>query len=117
MPSAMDRLIACSCGSYRRPFRLMLATAGVPAAWSAVIQSMPAMTVPTEPRPSQSSTRTGTSSTFLATPKLAPPTVPATCVPCPRQSSAVPSLSTRSRPGRIRPANSVCARLMPPSMT
>ena len=39
--------------------------------------------------PSQSSTRTATSETLLATPNVCPPTVPATCVPCPSDPRAV----------------------------
>ena len=68
----------------------MLATAGWPAWWFAVTQSMPAITPELVPLPEQSSTRTATSDTCLATPYVVPPTVPATCVPCPLQSSAAP---------------------------
>jgi hypothetical protein len=46
----------------------MLATAGAPAAWSAVTQSTPAITPLMAPDPLQSSTLTATRSTFLATP-------------------------------------------------
>src|SRR5687768_15608820 len=72
--------------------RLMFATAG-PEVWFPVTQSMPAATVDRLPEPPQSSTRTATSVTFLATPYVDPPTVPATCVPWPLQSSGLPSLS------------------------
>ena len=46
----------------------MLATAGVPTAWSAVTQLTPAITPDRLPLPSQSRTRTDTSVTFFATP-------------------------------------------------
>ena len=61
------------------PPRLMLATAGL-VRWVRT-QSMPAMTPELVPPPLQSSTRTGTSPTRLATPQVLPPTVPATWVP------------------------------------
>src|SRR5687767_10230815 len=67
------------------PPRDMFATAGF---WALLAtQSIPAMTPDQEPDPAQSSTRTGTSVTCLATPHVVPPTVPATCVPWPWQSS------------------------------
>ena len=65
----------------------MLATAGAPAAWFWVTQSTPAMTPELEPLPLQSSTRTATRRTSWATPYVSPPTVPATWVPWPLQSS------------------------------
>ena len=46
----------------------MLATAGTPAAWLAVAQSMPAITPEVEPEPLQLRTRTATSETSGATP-------------------------------------------------
>ena len=72
----------------------MFATAGLTA--FAMTQSMPAMTPEFEPDPLQSSTRTACSVTLSATPYVVPPTVPATCVPCPLQSLAVPPLVTAS---------------------
>ncbi len=74
--------------------RLMLATDG-PVACE-VTQSMPASTCSLLPPPSQSSTRTATSATSLATPYFVPPIVPATCVPWPSQSCATSSDSTAS---------------------
>ena len=62
----------------------MLATAGEPWFW--VTQSTPAMTPAFEPEPEQSRTRTAWSVTCFAMPYVVPPTVPATCVPCPLQS-------------------------------
>ena len=97
------------------PPRLMLATAGLTAL--AVTQSTPAMTWSKVPEPAQLSTRTPTSWTPLATPKELPPTVPATCVPCPWQSSASASLSMKSKPWLARPPKSVCVIRMPVSMT
>src|SRR2546425_241497 len=46
----------------------MLATAGAPGAWSPVTQSMPLITPEVDPLPPQSSTRTATRVTCLATP-------------------------------------------------
>jgi hypothetical protein len=68
----------------------MLATAGAPAGWFPVTQLTPAITPEVLPLPPQSSTRTATSVTPFATPYVEPPVVPATCVPCPLQSSAFP---------------------------
>ena len=93
----------------------MLATAGVPGAWSPATQSTPAITPEVEPLPLQSSTRTATRVTCLATPYVVPPTVPDTCVPWPLQSSALPP-STASKPVTARPANSEWLKRMPVSM-
>ena len=93
----------------------MLATAGGRAC--AVTQSMPAMIAEYDPLPPQSSTRTATSLTSLATPYVEPPIVPATCVPCPLQSLATASLSTKSQPLRARPPNSWWLIRMPVSST
>ena len=54
-------------------------------------QSMPAATLAKLPLPAQFNTFTATKVTPLATPCWAPPTVPATCVPCPLQSVSFPS--------------------------
>ena len=75
------------------PPRLMLATAGCPAWWSPVTQSIPATTCEVRPLPRQSSTFTATRLTDLATPYLVPPMVPATCVPWPLQSSISPPVT------------------------
>jgi hypothetical protein len=85
----------------------MFATAGAPAAWLPVTQSMPAMTPESVPLPEQSSTRTGTRVTFFATPYVEPPTVPATCVPWPLQSSALPPEVMASKPDTRREPNCV----------
>ena len=114
-PSLMELVTALSSAVDAPPPRLMLATAGAPATWSAVTQSMPAMTPEVVPLPAQSSTRTATSETPLATPYVEPPVVPATCVPCPLQSSAVPP-STASKPLVARPPNSLCENRIPVSM-
>ncbi len=56
----------------------MFATAGLTA--FAVTQSTPAMTCDIGPDPLQPRTRTETMLTLLATPYVAPPRIPATCV-------------------------------------
>src|SRR5438270_6083678 len=81
------------------PPRLMLATAG----WMALVasQSRPAMIPEVEPDPEQSRTRTARRSAPFATPKRAPPTVPATWVPWPLQSCPLPpkaSYTAEARP-------------------
>src|SRR5688500_2623584 len=58
------------------PPRLMLATAG--GVWFRRTQSTPAITPEFVPEPEQLSTRTPRNKTFLATPKVEPPIVPAT---------------------------------------
>ena len=65
-PAAIERLTAASSDVLAAPPRLMLATAGLTA--FLVTQSMPAMIAEYEPLPLQSSTRTATSLTSLATP-------------------------------------------------
>ena len=80
-PSAIELRTAWSSDEATLPPRLMFATAGAPAAWLAVTQSMPWMTPEIGPLPWQLSTRTATRLTPLATPYVDPPTVPATCVP------------------------------------
>ena len=112
----MELRTAVSMAVLAPPPRLMLATAGAPAWWSAVTQSMPATTPAVVPLPSQPSTRTPTSRTPFATPYVVPPTVPATCVPWPLQSSGAPP-STASKPAPTRPVNSVWPAAMPVSMT
>ena len=83
----------------------MLATEGPDR--FAVTQSTPAMTADIEPEPVHPSTRTGTSFTPLATPYLVPPTMPATWVPCPSQSSVPRPSLTAVKPERTRPPKSV----------
>ncbi len=73
------------------PPRLMLATAGAPAAWLPATQSMPAATPAKLPEPWQLSTLTAVNATPLATPYCEPPMVPATWVPWPLQSVLLPS--------------------------
>src|SRR5262245_62001800 len=87
-PELIMLLTAVSTDVLAPPPRLMFATAG--CAWLAVTQSTPAMTPDQVPLPSQPSTRTATRLTAFATPYVAPPTVPATWVPWPLQSSADP---------------------------
>lgn len=67
-PSLIARETALSRVLLAGPPRLRLATAGCPAAWLAVTQSIPAITPEVLPLPAQSSTRTATSRTPLATP-------------------------------------------------
>ena len=67
MPSATARSTASLRPWAVPPPRLMLSTAG-PLTWSAMAQSMPAMTPDMVPEPLQSRTRTATSDTPLATP-------------------------------------------------
>src|SRR5690349_17651875 len=100
-PDAIEFLTAVSSVLPAGPPRLMLATAGRTAC--AVTQFTPAMICEYEPAPVQSSTRTATRLTALATPYVLPPTVPATCVPWPLQSFATASLSTKSYPLLARP--------------
>ena len=114
-PSAIELRTAWSSDDETPPPRLMLATAGAPATWLPVTQSMPAITPEFEPLPAQSRTRTATRLTPLATPYAEPPTVPATCVPCPLQSSAAPP-SIASKPDAARPPNCACVVRMPVSM-
>mmetsp|Transcript_6646 Transcript_6646/g.19491 ORF Transcript_6646/g.19491 Transcript_6646/m.19491 type:complete len:222 (-) Transcript_6646:689-1354(-) len=56
------------------------------------------MTSLTDPDPEQSKTRTPTTLASFATPVVLPTAVPATCVPCPSQSSALGWSSTKSYP-------------------
>src|SRR3954465_4640473 len=67
-PSAIEFLTAWSSAAFTPPPRLMFATAGCPAWWFEVTQSMPAMTHEVSPVPAHDSTRTPTSVTPLATP-------------------------------------------------
>jgi hypothetical protein len=87
-PEAIELATALSSAVLAPPPRLMLATAGLRAFW--VTQLTPAMTPAFVPLPEQFSTRTPTRLTCLATPQVVPPTVPATWVPWPLQSSAAP---------------------------
>src|ERR1044072_7387593 len=90
-PEAIEACTAASIAVSTPPPRLMFATAGLTAFW--VTQSMPASTCSVVPEPLQLSTRTPTSWTSLARPKVEPPIVPDTCVPWPWQSVASLSLS------------------------
>src|SRR3954452_5771994 len=112
-PEAIEFATAESRAELTPPPRLMFATAGLTAL--VVTQLTPAMTPALVPLPEQFSTRTPTSLTPLATPYVPPPTVPATCVPWPLQSSVAPP-STASTPELARPENSLCANRMPVSM-
>src|SRR4029453_13964108 len=78
-PEAIALRTASSNAVETPPPRLMFATAGVE--WFARTQSIPAMTPDVDPEPLQPRTRTGCSSTDLATPQMEPPTVADTCVP------------------------------------
>src|SRR5438093_7764429 len=92
----------------------MFATAG--DWWLLATQSTPEITPEVLPDPLQSSTRTAKSRTFLATPYVEPPTVPATCVPCPLQSLVpLPSLTAVNAPLAL-PPNCECEVRMPVSM-
>src|SRR5262245_18528295 len=102
-PEAIELRTALSVAVSGPPPRLMFATAGLIE--FPVTQSIPAITCAKVPLPEQSRTRTATSETPLATPNEVPPTVPATCVPCPLQSSAAPP-STASKPVVARPPKS-----------
>ena len=115
-PSAMEFVTALLTALLKPPPMLMFATAGCPAAWLPVTQSTPAITCDHVPLPWQSSTRTATSETLFATPYVALPTVPATCVPWPSQSLASVSLSMKSYPLEARPPKFVCVRRTPVSM-
>src|SRR5215213_1279031 len=83
MPSAIIRPTASSTELFAAPPSDRFATAGARLVtggswWSAMTQSIPAMTPLQLPEPSQPRTRTATRRTPLATPYVAPPTVPAT---------------------------------------
>ncbi|MEY3483131.1 MAG: hypothetical protein RLZ40_1174 [Actinomycetota bacterium] len=67
-PSATPRATARSSAADRGPPRLMLATAGTPAWWWEITQSIPAMMSDVLPDPEQFITRTGTTSAAGATP-------------------------------------------------
>ena len=68
MPSATARATAAFIAGEYPPPSDKFATAGVPAVWCAIIQSIPAMTPAVLPEPEQSSTRTGTTVACGATP-------------------------------------------------
>ena len=114
-PSAMTRAAAELTENEYPPPRLMFATAGVPAVWLATIQSRPAITPDQEPEPLHDSTRTGTISADFATPHVAPATVPATCVPCPWQSSVPTPSLIDVNPVVTRPVKSTWADMTPVS--
>src|SRR5262249_39113506 len=83
-PALIERCTAASRAALAPPPRLMFATAGLIA--FLVTQSTPLITPAFVPLPLQSSTRTATSFTALASPTVEPPTVPETCVPWPLQA-------------------------------
>src|SRR5205085_6022975 len=95
------------------PPRDMLATAGLMA--FCATQFTPAITPAFVPEPEQLRTRTAMSETPFATPYVEPPTVPATCVPCPAQSMPFWPSPTSSTPTDARPPNCVCEIRMPVS--
>src|SRR5437762_5688892 len=115
MPAAMEFFTAVSTAvlmNWSKP-RLMFATAGF---WAlAVTQSMPPTTLASVPLPVQSSNFTATSWICLATPTLLPPMVPATWVPCPKQSSLIVSIVLV--PNVARPPNCSWVTRIPVSMT
>mmetsp|Transcript_9034 Transcript_9034/g.31912 ORF Transcript_9034/g.31912 Transcript_9034/m.31912 type:complete len:263 (-) Transcript_9034:249-1037(-) len=74
------------------------------------------MTPDAKPLPLQSTTRTATILTFGATPYVALPTVPATCVPWPWQSFESLSPNT-DMPCTTRPPKSLCPAYTPLSST
>src|SRR5262245_3251304 len=111
-PDAIELATAVSSAAWMPPPRLMFATAGLMPL--PVTQSTPATTCAVVPLPAQLSTRTATSAAPLATPNALPPVVPATCVPWPWQSSAVPP-SIASKPLVARPPKSVWVNRMPVS--
>ena len=117
-PAADVRATAESRAATVSPLRLRFATAGTAGAscLCCATQSSAATTSDELPFPEQSSTRTATIRAPLATPYVAPPTVPATCVPCPWQSVAVPPDVTKSMPATARPPKSTCDWLTPVSM-
>ena len=78
-PEAMDASTAAFSDDDRPPMKLMFTTAG--RAPLLVIQSTASTALDSAPLPEQSSTRIAFSVTALATPYVALPTVPATCVP------------------------------------
>jgi hypothetical protein len=70
-----------------------------------------------EPEPPQSNTRTAYSRAFFATPDVAPPIVPETCVPWPWQSF-VPLVSAIAvNAPEARPPKSTCVVRIPVSKT
>src|SRR5688572_1079435 len=103
----MTRRTAAAIVVLTPPPRLRLATAG-PVVWLRTLQSRPAITPDKLPDPLQSSTRTGTTVAFLATPYVLPATVPATCVPCPLQSLVPLPSATVVCPDVSRSPNSAC---------
>src|SRR5919112_877015 len=77
----MELRTALSIAVLAPPPRLMFATAGAPAAWSAVTQSTPAITPDQLPLPLQSGTRTATSETAFALVRAARRTTAELAVP------------------------------------
>ena len=102
MPSPRARVMAESSAALVVPPRLRFITAGL-VVWSAIAQSIPSTTPETVPDPWQSRTRTATRLTAGATPRVEPPTVPATWVPWPWQSMVLPA--NASKPARTREPN------------
>ena len=77
-----------------------------PPGWFAIAQLMPDTTDDANPAPLQSRTRIATIVAPFATPNDEPATVPATCVPCPLQSSVPRPSSIADQPGTTRPERS-----------
>src|SRR5262245_48020666 len=111
-PAVIELFTAVSSDVLMPPPRLMFATAG--AARCDVTQFTPAITPEMLPDPEQFSTRTANSRAALATPYVDPPTVPATCVPWPLQSSPLPPMLSKATDAR--PPNCVCVTRIPVSM-
>ena len=87
-PELASELVALLSADEKPPPSDMFATAGFTALRRT--QSSAATMPEVEPEPEQLRTRTPRSRTLFATPQVAPPIVPATCVPCPLQSCPVP---------------------------
>ena len=108
-PSWIIRWRAVSSVGLETPPRLRLATAGAPAPWWAVIQSIPVRRSESVPLPSQPRMRTGTMVAPFATPYVLPAIVPAMCVPCPWQSRVPRPSASDVQPAATRPPNSTLA--------
>jgi hypothetical protein len=116
-PAAINALTAVSTavisiGTFVRA--LMFTTAGR-CPWRRTC-SMPAIRAAELPWFRQLNTRIPCSRTVFATPTSAPPTVPATWVPCPLQSTPFCPSPTKSATMLARVPNSRCCGRMPVSM-
>ena len=110
---AFHRLVVASFSAWESPPPSdMFATAGL--AWFCRTQSIPAMIWEVSPIPAQLSTRTPCSDTLLATPYVAPPMIPDTCVPWPLQSSPVAPYASYTL--SVRPPKSDARVEIPVSM-